>query len=241
LPDDIKNGQNFRISVHQVNGLTQRIIGAFEFNIDVTKAELMLDEEVRTLSVMKHIVNTIPTTNRWYKILKQYVHGISLKVDALGGNSNEIHPNPDGSGTPYKPGDLESQKIRIILEKIQILDDHDPFLKGKGEFRFQAKIHTKTESKQIQFPKKGHYKISDKPTKNMVNLELLIFEGYVTDYLGLEIIGIEKDTFDPDDKLCSYKRIFNGMSSSWRGNYGPGNEKIEFEDLGDWKIWYRIE
>lgn len=241
LPNNITNGQNFRISVHQINGRNQRIIGAFEFNIDVTKAELMLEEETRTLSVMKHIVSTIPTTNRWYKILKQYIHGISLKVDALGGNSNEVHPNPDGSGNPYKPGDLTYQKICLILEKIQILDDHDPFLKGKGEFRFQARIHTNKETKQIQFPKKGHYKISDKPTKNVVKLNLPIFEGYVDDYLGLEISGIEKDTFDPDDKLCTYKRVFKGTPDSWMGSYGPGNEKVEFEDLGDWKVWYRIE
>lgn len=65
LPDGIVYGQNFRISVHQVNGHRQRMIGAFDINIPVTKAEFMLDEEIRTLSVMKYIGTKIPTGNRW--------------------------------------------------------------------------------------------------------------------------------------------------------------------------------
>ncbi len=103
LPDTIVYGQTFRISVHQISGVTRRIIGAFEISIPVTKAELMLDDEIRTLSVMKHIAKAIPPGNRWYDIFKRYLHGLSIKVDALGGDSKSVHPNPDGSGNTYVP------------------------------------------------------------------------------------------------------------------------------------------
>jgi hypothetical protein len=89
--------------VHQVDGFTQQVIGAFELAIPVSKAEIILDEEVRNLSVMKHIGTTIPPGNRWYSIFQRYLHGLSVKVDALGGDSGSVFPNPDGSGTPYGP------------------------------------------------------------------------------------------------------------------------------------------
>jgi hypothetical protein len=103
LPDNIVYGQEFRISVHQVDGRTRSIIGAFEIKIPVIKAELMLDGEVRRLSVLKHIATTIPPGNRWYPIFKQYLYGLSAKVDAIGGDSKTVLGNPDGSGNLYVP------------------------------------------------------------------------------------------------------------------------------------------
>ncbi len=103
LPDAIVSGQEFRISIHQVDGATRRVTGAFQINIPVTKAELILDREIRNLSLMKHIATTIPSTNRWYPIFLRYLHGLSLRVNALGGDSKNVHGNPDGSGHPYLP------------------------------------------------------------------------------------------------------------------------------------------
>lgn len=103
LPDSVVYGEEYRVSIHQVAGNTGHIIGSCEFRIPVSKAELILDEEIRNLSVLKHIVTTIPTDNRWYPLMKRYVHHLGLKVDALGGDSGAVHPNPDGSGRPYDP------------------------------------------------------------------------------------------------------------------------------------------
>ena len=103
LPDTVTYGQEFRATVHQVNGATRQIIGSCEFRMIVSKAELIVDEEIRTLSVFKHILTTIPLDNRWYPLIKRYVHHLGDKVDALGGDSTSVHPNPDGTGRPYTP------------------------------------------------------------------------------------------------------------------------------------------
>ena len=103
LPDTVVYGQEYHASIHQVSGATRQIIGACEFRIIVSKAELILDDEIRTLSVFKHILTTIPTDNRWYPLIQRYVHHMGVKVDALGGDADSVHPNPNGSGQPYVP------------------------------------------------------------------------------------------------------------------------------------------
>jgi hypothetical protein len=103
LPDGVTNGQHFRVSVHQIDGRDRSVIGAFELGIPVSKAALILEEEERALSVLRHIATTIPPANRWYDIFKLYLDHLSAKVDALGGDPSTVHPNPDGSGNPYVP------------------------------------------------------------------------------------------------------------------------------------------
>ena len=103
LPDSVVYGDEYRVSAHQIAGRSGQIIGSCEFRIAVSKAELILGEEVRTLSVLKHVLNTIPTDNRWYPLMQRYVHNHGLKVDELGGDAAAVHPNPDGSGRPYDP------------------------------------------------------------------------------------------------------------------------------------------
>jgi hypothetical protein len=103
LPDGITYGQVFRMTIHQVSGRDGSIIGSSEFHIRVSKAELILAEESRTLSVFKHIITTIPSNNRWYPLMQRYVHHMGLKVNALGGDAATVHGNPDGSGRPYDP------------------------------------------------------------------------------------------------------------------------------------------
>jgi hypothetical protein len=116
LPNTVVYGQEYRVSIHQVSGQTGQIIGTCEFQIPVTKAELILGEEIRSLSVLKHIASTIPEENRWYSLMQRYVHHLGLRVDALGGDAKAVHPNPDGSGRPYDPHP-EQTGIAYLLEK----------------------------------------------------------------------------------------------------------------------------
>ncbi|MDQ3935349.1 MAG: galactose oxidase early set domain-containing protein, partial [Actinomycetota bacterium] len=103
LPDTVTYGEEYRVSVQQIDGQSRQVIGAFEFTIPVSSAELIVDEEKRTLSVMKHIATTIPPTDRWYPIFLRYLHGLGKRFRALGGDPDTVHGNPDGSGDPYVP------------------------------------------------------------------------------------------------------------------------------------------
>ena len=104
LPSTVVYGQEFRMTIHQVSGRDGRVIGSCEFRISVSAAALIVDNEIRDLSVLKHVLTTIPPSNRWYPLMQRYVHHIAVKVDALGGDSKTVHGNPDGSGRPYVPG-----------------------------------------------------------------------------------------------------------------------------------------
>jgi hypothetical protein len=103
MPDTVRYGETYRISVHQIDGRSGQTIGSFEITIPVSDGPLMLENEQRDLSVLKHIATTIPPGNRWHPIFQRYIHGLGGKVDALGGDSASVQPNPDGSGRPYVP------------------------------------------------------------------------------------------------------------------------------------------
>jgi len=68
-----------------------------------------------------------------------------------------------------------------------------------------------------------------------------LFEGYAEHNLFIQIGGVELDTFDPDDKLCTYKRKFGGNPGYWIGSYNPETSQPSVEDISGWKVWYRIE
>lgn len=109
LPDGVAYGDVYRVSIHQASGRTHRILGSCDFRIEVSTAPLLVDETARTLSVLRHVLSTIPTDDRWHALMKRYVHHVGLKLDALGGEADAVHPNPDGSGRPVEgaPGGEE--------------------------------------------------------------------------------------------------------------------------------------
>ena len=96
LPATVKSGQRFEANLHQLER-GQRVVGSVQISIPVTKADAILTDESRTLSVMKYIATTIPPGNRWYEVFQRYVLHLARRVDALGGDSKGIHPNPDGA------------------------------------------------------------------------------------------------------------------------------------------------
>lgn len=136
------------------------------------------------------------------------------------------------------------EKIRVVLRAIQILDDMEPFFKKRGEFRFNARIHSNNNGGilvETRFPETGVWRISDKPGHNRIPLDLPIFEGYVEDHLAIELSGTEVDVLKANDQLATYKRVFTGTPESWVGNYGPGDETIDPEHVDNWRVWYQIE
>jgi len=136
------------------------------------------------------------------------------------------------------------KQVKVILDKIRILDDHDPCLKGKGELTFSTVIVPDNDPsrKQVKrLPPDNVYKVSDTPGKNDVTIGACIFSGEIkNNALSITISGKEIDFFDPDDELKRYHRQFCGAPETWQGQYCPTDEYMDREDVGDWALWYRI-
>lgn len=138
---------------------------------------------------------------------------------------------------------IPGKSIKVILDRIRILDDHDPCLKGKGELTFTTVVVPDKDDKKKQvrrLPEKGIYHVSDKPGKNDIDLGVTIFEGSASESLSIGISGKEIDFFDRNDELSRYYRSFRGDPKKWYGKYQPGDEYMDKESVGDWQVWYRI-
>lgn len=135
-------------------------------------------------------------------------------------------------------------RVKVILDRIRILRDYDPLIKGKGELVFTSVVvpdNDQTAQQVTQLPGNGFYSVSDKPGENDIQLGTTLFEGLVKNgSLAINIGGKELDLFDPDDELTRYRRVFSGNPATWFGNYQPADEYLDREDVGDWALWYRI-
>lgn len=159
--------------------------------------------------------------------------------EIVGGSTYELRLNRAAALHPVS-------RIRVILEKVAILDDHDPWIKGRGEFHFTSCISFDNDACRRHYrrvPLQGTFKISDKPGKNEKVINSCVFDGYVaeTDSMTLSLLPIEEDWLDPDDNLALYSRHFDGPPEAWRGVYSPDDETVDPEKLSDWMVWYRIE
>ena len=139
-------------------------------------------------------------------------------------------------------------RIRVILEKVRILDDREPWFKGRGDFNFTACVSfnkDKWRKHWVRIPQKGNVKISDSPGSNECELDVCIFDGYVAekDSMSISLLPIEDDWLDPDDELSLYRRDFSYPPETWVGSYAPGDESFQddVEMQKDWMLWYRIE
>lgn len=138
----------------------------------------------------------------------------------------------------------KGQKIRVTLRQVQILDRKEPFFKRFGEIRFRARVSTRDNGGQTVetfIPEEGVYRITDQPGHNILPMNIPIFEGFVEDHLEVELTAVERDTLSRDDKFNEYRRVHTGPPETWIGRFGPGDEEVEPEDVGDWRVWYRIE
>ena len=139
---------------------------------------------------------------------------------------------------------VTGKRIKVILDKIRVMNDKDPCIKGKGELTFTAVVVPDNDHSRkhvARLPGQGVYHVSDKPGDNEIRLEATLFEGIVKNRsLSISISGKEIDCFDPDDELNRYHRVFSGDPGTWCGQYYPSDEYLDREDVGDWALWYRI-
>jgi hypothetical protein len=105
LPEGIHAGHVFRVAAHQYSdmgrprGAPRTTIGSFEIDIHVKKSAEIVPGLVRRLSVLKHIVSTVPEDDRWYPILVRLVDGLGERLRGHGIDPHTVEPSPDGTGT----------------------------------------------------------------------------------------------------------------------------------------------
>lgn len=121
LPAGVTKGQVYTVVVQQYSGLTGRVVGAFEIRIPISTGQLMLPEEIRLLSVLRHIALAIPKSDPWYPIFRRYLRRKEDRVEGLGGNPDDVHPNPDGTGNPVAPERSDDCRVRWLVPALVAL------------------------------------------------------------------------------------------------------------------------
>lgn len=117
LPSNVVKGQLFKVLVQQASlyRSTRRIIGSFQMNIPVSTAERILKTEMRNLSILRYVRQTLSITDPWRLIFNRYIQGISDKVDGLGGDSGSVPAAPDDRWLAKT--DNDSGLIRELAER----------------------------------------------------------------------------------------------------------------------------
>ena len=80
----------------RVGFLYRRTIGAFGLEIPVSTKALMLAEEERTLSILRHIEQTVPVETKWWPVFRRYVDVHVGRVAGMGGDPTLVVATGDG-------------------------------------------------------------------------------------------------------------------------------------------------
>jgi hypothetical protein len=105
LPQGIRVGQRFKLSVQQCSGIVQpgrarKMLGAFQFDIPVNADADILPYATRNLSILRFIQQTIPAASRWSPIFTRWLDRLAAKVAGLGGDPTKVPPSSNGGDQP---------------------------------------------------------------------------------------------------------------------------------------------
>ena len=233
LPDGIKAGEVYTVDVLQMRAPIGAILGAFRLTIPVTKAVRLYAREARLLNVFEERLKLTPLDNRWHPVLMKQVEYFRARAREMATEAADE--------CAEAPGDGKGVRLRVILEKINVLDFYGPLVHGSGEVSLVARV-TSTNAGGIggstRLPATGAYPVLDKPEGYVIDVNKEIFRGTVVDDLTVEIYSAEPDEAK---RTCYYRRKFKGKAAQWLGSYRPRDQKRDPENVGDWQVWYRIE
>jgi hypothetical protein len=234
LPDTIKTGQVYKVDILQTRAPAGVIVGAFQLMIPVSKAARIYAREARILAVFEERLKLTPNTNRWHPILAKQVAYFGARAKGLAEEAaDECSQRP--------PDDGKGVRVRVILERVKILDAFGPLVHGSGQVRLTARV-TSTNTGGLgavtTLPPTGAYPVLHRPEGHIINVNKELFRGTVVDDLTVEVFSAESDE---KEHTCYYRRTFKGGAGSWIGSYRPSDQPHDPENVGDWQLWYRIE
>jgi hypothetical protein len=228
LPDGIKAGQVYTVDVLQVRPATGATVGAFRLAIPVGKAMQLYEPETRLLEVFTERWAVTPPDSRWYPILTRQVDYFRDRVRALTTEAVEDCR-----------GDHEAPRVRVMLDRIKVLDTHGPLVHGADRLSLTARVTSTGDGgmvSEIRLPAVGEIPVPEQPGGTVIYLDTEIFRGPVGDELTVEIWG----TDEQDMPHCHYRRTTPG-ASALSSQFRPGDEPRDPENVGDWQLWYHLE
>ncbi|HWB72234.1 MAG TPA: hypothetical protein VG452_08445 [Egibacteraceae bacterium] len=127
--------------------------------------------------------------------------------------------------------------VRVLLEKLSIIDSHDPVLEDVDEMIFDVRVRTDDHDgaeQQTRVPSDRTYRPI---TGWSFQIEDSVFEGDVEEHLSIHIEAVDADT---GKVVGTYSREFTADPDSWLGTYAP-HDASGPEHLDYWQVHYRIE
>jgi hypothetical protein len=230
LPAGIRAGQKFLVDVVHMRSDRRQVLGGFQINIQVGKAKDLAQPEIRLLERFHQRLSLTPKSSRWRPILEKQVSFLRGRARGFVDQAN----NPDlkwEDPTEHQQG----LKVRVVLERIQRL-------RGEDKLAFVARVWSPDNGGQFSQTRLpiGN-KTGESSKKALAKLDSSIFEGFIEGKLVIEVAPRAVKREDDAAGLASYRRAHVGPPELWLGRYGPKDEKLDLEDMGDWRIWYRIE
>lgn len=128
-------------------------------------------------------------------------------------------------------------KLRVVLEKIRILDRRHPAVDGTREIGLDVLVRTGDRGgteQHTRLPRVGHYRLVSPWSFKLAETA---FEGEVEGDLQIRIALADRLA---DRSLDVYQREFTAQPGSWLGRYAP-DQAAGPEHLGFWQVFYRIE
>lgn len=237
MPDGVKAGEVYTVDVLQMRAPMGVILGAFRLTIPVSKAFRLYAHEARLLKVFDERLSLTPPENRWHPILVKQVEYFRARAQGMAEEAaDECTPGPDDD----KDND-KRRRIRVILERIKVLDVKGPLVHGSGEVSLTARV-TSTNTGGIgaitRLPEIGTYPVLERAEGHVIDINREIFRGNVANNLTIEIYSAESEE---QAQTSLYRRDLKGNVEKWLGRFKPADEKRDPENVGDWQVWYRIE
>ena len=75
----------------------RRIVGSYQITVPVRRKQVMLPNEMRLLSVLRRILQSVPTDGRWYPVFSRHV-GLIGDLGDLGGDVGSVDAWPEDTG-----------------------------------------------------------------------------------------------------------------------------------------------
>lgn len=242
LPAGVRAGQRYSVDIVQLQGGTVVNKGGVRFQVNVEHAERFIDRVTTGVEHLHAQLSLTPAQSVWRPILAQRLRSERERAKALSAYIGRPWTDPTvWSGPDGRPVPIRGPKLRVVLESIQVIDDHDPWIKARGEFQLRARVGTSDNGgaqRTSRLPAHGVIKLG---SGESARLNATLFEGYAYSHLAIRLDLTEEDLFDKDDDMGRFMRTFRGDPEGWFGSYAADGTWSCEEDLGAWQVSYRIE